>query len=429
MPIHPFSTSIYASKTVTSYLDVDFYKHTMGDFVLKWYPNTKVKFAFKNRSKHIKLARVLDAKELQTVFDGMRNDLTFTNGDWLYLRDNCRVLSIQWLDHLEHLRLPKVVVGTTEDGDQLTIEVEGKWADVILWETMVLSTINELYYRATVSASDTEETCVEGEHRLWEKIRLIRSMNKLEGQEVKFMEFGTRRRFSRKWQEKVTSTLRTYLPGNLIGTSNVLLAKQLGLKPVGTMAHELLMVGTALVKPLVSPNTLTYIPNKIFESWHDHFDGKLSIALTDTFGSKAFFGSLTKDLANKLAGVRQDSGDAFEFAFEYLRVLESFGVDPKTKTIVFSDGLDLGLMFHLQTTFGSKINLVFGWGTNLTNDLGLEPLSIVMKAVEATNDEGLVIGTVKLSDNLEKATGKPEDIDYYKKAFGYTNTNSEKCVY
>jgi len=163
----------------------------------------------------------------------------------------------------------------------------------------------------------------------------------------------------------------------------------------------------------------------VFENWHNHFGGKLSIALTDTFGSRTYFDNVPVKQLEQYTGVRQDSGDPEAYAESYLDVLNYFKIDPKTKTVVFSDGLDLEKMENLAHRFGSRLNVVFGWGTNLTNDLGLRPLSIVMKATRVNGSTG----TVKLSDNLEKATGSPEDVEKYKDWFGYTNTESETCVY
>ena len=415
---------------VRSLLDVDFYKLTMCDFVLKLYPDLTVKYAFKNRTKDVKLARIIDPVELQNVFDNTQEACRLNPTEYSFLKYNkhCKeVLSGELIKFLFSLKLPKVKVGVTPDGDQLTIETEGKWAETILWETIVLATVNELYTRIVTKDVDGVELQVESEHRLWEKIKILRGEP-----DIKFMEFGTRRRYSRLWQYDLTELVAEKLPENFLGTSNTRLALDLELKPMGTMAHELLMVTSAVAN--ANSGNVPESQFKVFEQWHDHFSGKLSIALTDTFGTKAFLDGLTPELANKLTGVRQDSGDPFEYALNYVTKLHEFGIDPKTKTIVFSDGLDVPKMLDLIADYGEVVNVVFGWGTNLTNDTGYNrPLSIVMKAVEVT---GCTIagvpfkeGTVKLSDNLEKATGTPDDIANYKRMFGYTGTNSEICIY
>ena len=412
---------------ITSLFDIDFYKYSMSDFIFEHHPNTIVKYEFKNRSKDVKLAHHIDSVKLQTLFNKMQDELCINYEEWKWAKSDLlssEAVNHQHLKHFINPKLPRVIVGVTPNSEQLTIETTGSWNNSILWETIVLSTINELYYNSIIKTIKDKVSFVNaGLFRLKKKISILQSHP-----EIKFIEFGTRRRFSSIWQKTVLELLKEKLPNNLVGTSNIKLAKELNIKPVGTMAHELLMVTTALAEELeYYKNPVTTRRNQftVFEKWDKHFNGKLSIALTDTYGSDAFFNELYDTLANKLTGVRQDSGDAFVYAEKCISCLKNLGIDPKTKTIVFSDGLDIDKMIKLQETFGDQTNLVFGWGTNLTNDLGLKPLSIVMKATEVNSKTG----TVKLSDNLEKATGTPENIESYKKIFGYTNTSTETCVY
>ena len=164
--------------------------------------------------------------------------------------------------------------------------------------------------------------------------------------------------------------------------------------------------------------------NEVLKLWYKHYGKGLSIALTDTYGSDFFFADMSMGQAMEWKGLRQDSGNPFEFALKAINFYRARGIDPLTKLIVFSDGLDADTMIKLYRRFSSKIQVTFGWGTNLANDLGLIVLSMVVKLVESNGH-----GTVKLSDNIEKAIGRPEDIARFKKIFGYDSTYSSICTY
>jgi len=211
------------------------------------------------------------------------------------------------------------------------------------------------------------------------------------------------------------------VPKQLAGTSNVYFAMKFDLKPIGTFAHELDMVYSGIY--CGSDEELRGSHNRVLEDWWNLYGAPLSIALTDTFGSKFFFEDMTKEQAEKWKGLRQDSGDPIEFGERAVKFYESHGIDPKTKLIVFSDGLDVFTIVKLAEHFKGRINVTFGWGTNLTNDVGFDTLSLVVKAVEA-NGKPLV----KLSDNLAKAMGPAKVVERFKRVFGYTNTDSKECV-
>ncbi len=396
---------------ISSLLDIDFYKFTMGQFAYKYYPNVKVKYAFFNRSK-IKLAEHINIPELIEELDKVRN-LKFTMDELNYL-NNQKIFSKDYLNFLSNLNLPPVYV--SEKDKELIIETEGKWKSAIFWETIILSIVNELYYKDWKSPDTRITICDLLEEKLVPKI------DKIITNPFSFVEFGTRRRFSSHVQAHVLKMIQESTRKSLIGTSNVYLAKYFNLKPIGTMAHEVPMVCAGLHDENLY--SLEHCQNKMLSQWYSMYGEELSIALTDTFGSDFFFKDFTKEKAEQWKGLRQDSGDPIEFGKKAIKFYKDKGIDPKTKLIIFSDGLNIDKIYKIEKAFKGKINTAYGWGTNLTNDVGAEPLSIVVKAVEAKGRP-----LVKLSDNTAKALGKPKTIEKYKRAFGYKSTYEEPLYY
>ena len=299
---------------------------------------------------------------------------------------------------------------------QYIIRVKGPWPIVIFWETLWLSIVNELYYRYTVG--DLEKYFPEGERRLLEKIDPLNSLSEW----TNFIEFGTRRRFCREWQRRVLEIcMDAKVP--MIGTSNVSLAMELGLDPKGTMAHEEGMVYSGIYHDEDDAAGTFVSHEKMLDDWFDFYGEPLSIALTDTYGSQYFFRTFGEERARKWRGPRQDSADPFafgEFTIDYYR---GYGIDPASKLWVPSDGLNCQTIVELDKRFRGRIHTSAGWGTTMTNDMGLPTLSIVAKAVEANG-----YGTVKLSDNIAKATGTPDDIARAKLFVGYTGNNYQECL-
>jgi len=396
---------------INSLLDTDFYKFTMGQYAWEYYPDTKVKYAFINRTK-VKLAKSIHVCDLIEELDHVRN-LKLTMEDINYL-NSLNIFSKDYLIFLSTINLPPVYV-SEKDGD-LIIETEGKWSEAIFWETFILSIVNEMYYRsygntpAGYIGNYTDNT--------------ITKIDKIKKNPFKFVEFGTRRRFSQTVQATVIQMMQEglYDEQALIGTSNIFLAKNCNLKPIGTFAHELPMVLAGLHDE--SLYTLEHSHDKMLSQWWFMYGEELSIALTDTFGTDFFFKDFSKEKAIQWKGLRQDSGDPFKFAQKALDFYRSHGIDSKEKLIIFSDGLDIDKILKLEKEVSRYFKTAYGWGTNLTNDVGAEPLSIVVKAVEA-NGRPLV----KLSDNTAKALGKPKTIEKYKKAFGYESTYTEPLYY
>lgn len=404
---------------ISSLLDLDFYKLTMGQYVFHRWPDVPVRYGFTNRTKSVWLADVIDIVDLRRELDHVLT-LRFTGEEIFYLRrlkrqDGSQIFREDYLAFLATVILPSYELRACQDG-QYKLEFPGKWRDAIYWETIALSIINELYYRATVP--DREAALTEGRRRLQEKIDTI-----VKYPDLRIIEFGTRRRYGGAWQREVLMDLIAgLLPGQLLGTSNVMLAKETGQDPSGTIAHETFMALAAIL--FGTSQQVRSSHNLVLREWWDEYGEDRSIALTDTFGSSFFFKDMTQEQARLWRGLRHDSGDPLDFGEQAIRFYQDYGIDPKGKLLVFSDGLDLQTILKIRDRFHGRINISFGWGTNLTNDLGYPALSLVVKVIEAAGH-----GTVKLSDNLAKAQGDPALVEWYKEIFGHTVTTSETTRY
>jgi nicotinate phosphoribosyltransferase len=406
---------------IASLLDTDFYKFTMGHWVFKRYPDVPVRYAFKNRTARVRLADYIDEAELGRELEHVRT-LRVTTSELHYLRGTNeygeRLFGEAYLQFLQGLRLPPYELARVDGTYRL--EFSGVWSEAIYWETLALSIINELYYRALLarlSAFERDVVMATGTLRLADKITILRTRP-----DITFSDFGTRRRFSRSWQEYVIRALAQEIPQQLLGTSNTAMAMQYNLLPMGTLAHEMFMVMAGVMAD--NDDTIRAAHNRVLQEWWDEYGGGLSIALTDTYGTEFFFRDMTAEQARAWKGLRQDSGDPMAFGEQAITFYERHGIDPRDKLIVFSDGLDLGTIIKLTDHFAGRIRVSFGWGTNLTNDLGPAALSLVIKVVEANGRR-----TVKLSDNLAKATGDAPDVARFKRIFGHTVTTFEECKY
>lgn len=424
-PADKSERSFENSYIVNSLLDVDFYKFAMGQLIFHKYTETPVNYAFKNRTINIPLADIIKEKDLRRELDHVRT-LRFTKTELHYLRGTDeygeRMFKEDYLDFLETLTLPEYyLTRTKEKNATYRLEFRGTWTTAIYWETIALSIVNELYYRSLMAAKSTferETIYASGVLRLAEKIRTLK-----ENTGITFCDFGTRRRFSRDWQEYVVRTLAKELPANqFLGTSNVYLAMKYGLLPMGTSAHEMFMAMSGIMHD--SDEAVRNSHNQVLKDWWEEYGLGLSVALTDTYGTEFFFKDMTAEQARDWKGLRHDSGDPFTFGENALAFYEKHGINPKEKLLVFSDGLDLATILEIAKRFSGRIKVTFGWGTNLTNDLGLKALSLVVKIIDSCGH-----GTVKLSDNFSKAMGSLEDIQRFKNIFGYTATLDTPCTY
>jgi nicotinate phosphoribosyltransferase len=400
----------YGPELERSYITagLDYYKPTMSQLAYEAEPEAEVTFTLKNRAEQPLLDYVAP-EELQARLDTIR-ERGFNQAELDYLASlhdsqGQRVFADPFLQHIAEEPLPAATV-TVEDGD-IAVHSTGEWSMVTFWETVVMSEVNELYFENYVQAQglDLFEVYDEGDRRLSEKIAILQ-----ENPDIKIIDFGTRRHFSHRWQRHVVERLAAECPDNLIGTSNVALADALGLKPIGTFAHEMPMVYAGLADSRGQDIRASH--HQFLQDWYDRYGQDLSTVLTDTFTSDFFFADFTPEQAEKWRAMRHDSGDPIEFGEKAIAFYEKYGIDPSAKTIVFSDGLDIDEIVKLHNHFKDRVNVVFGWGTTLTNDLGIKPLNIVMKATMVNDTE-----TVKLSDNSGKHTGPPEKIDLYQRTF------------
>lgn len=367
-----------------------------------------VKYTFRNRSFAVPLAARIDAGLLAALIDRIR-DLRFEPEDVQYLRD-LGYFSEDWLAALPSFRFPEVEIGSSNG--HLVIQYEGPWAQAIFWETPLLSVINEIFFKRFGNYYE------EGAQRLREKIDYLR-----ERKTIRFVEFGTRRRHSAQWQAFVLGRVMETIPDLLIGTSNVALAKEFDLRPIGTQAHQVAMVYCAIFHYFRdeyrdeyshSRDPFVETTERVLNTWAGTY-GKhpeLMTVLPDTFGTDHFIHSCPPDTIMPFSGFRQDSGDPIEIGqrlWTYARILGH-----ERPRLIFSDGLDIRKMSVIDDFFGHRADVSFGWGTDLTNDLGFEPLSIVVKP-SAVKIFDKWLPCVKISDDIQKATGNAETVGQYLK--------------
>ncbi|MBT6690889.1 MAG: nicotinate phosphoribosyltransferase [Chloroflexi bacterium] len=411
---------------ITSLMDIDFYKLTMGQLIFLMYPDVQTTFRFINRTKGVPLSHYVDIGELREQLQHVQT-LRVNNTELHYLRGTNeygeRMFREPYLEFLRDMQLPDFELSTDSDG-QLRIFFPGLWSTNTYWETLALSITSELWCRSQMkhlSRFERELIWAEGQKRLATKLAILTDP---QNSSLTISDFGTRRRFSKEWQWYVVRTLaEELLPGQFLGTSNVQCAMDHGLLPMGTSAHELPMVLSGIMHG--SDDEIRASSQKVLADWWEIYGHGLSIFLPDTYGTDFFFNDLTREQVENWKGFRHDSGDPIEFGEKVLRLYQRHGVDPLAtgKFIVFSDGLDMNTIIQLHQHFRDRIRISFGWGTNLTNDMGLRTLSLVIKAYEACGH-----GLVKLSDNLDKATGLPDDIERFKAIFGHTTTYRQECL-
>lgn len=412
---------------INSLLDLDWYKLVMGYFIFKYFANVPVTFGFTCRTKGVLLPDYIDEKDLRHQLDHAQS-LRFRPEELQYLESR-NLFDSEFIDFLRDFQLPDYQI-IHKKGGQTQLFFSGPWCKSTYWETLSLSIMNEMYYRALMAKltpDKQDESYQLGYDRLMEKIDLL-----LGNPGVRFSEFGTRRRFSGAWQEHVVRVFKDKLPSTqFLGTSNVLLAMKLDLEPIGTNAHELPMVLAGLMSD--SDEGLIASQGVMRDCWYRLFGKKFAINLPDTFGSEFVFKTMTKEEADNWAGFRHDSGDPFAFGERVIKFYKDHEIDPKEKFIIFSDGLDVPTMIALHNHFDGRIKVQtrakdipvsFGLGTNATNDLGFGPLSLVCKAIFASG-----IPLVKLSDNNGKATGPEEVVARYKRVFGYDLSFFEEAKY
>ncbi len=411
---------------VRSLIDTDFYKLLMCQSIFRNKPDTNVTFSLINRTKSVRLADLVDEGELREQLDHVRS-LSLSRGESTWLRGNTfygkrQMFRPDFMEWFEGLRLPPYHLEKRDGQYELTFE--GKWPEVMLWEIPALAVLMELRSRsvlATMGKFELQVLYARAMTRLWEKIERLR---RLEG--LKIADFGTRRRHSFLWQDWCVQAMQEGLGSKFIGTSNCRIAMRSDIEAIGTNAHELPMVYSALAN---SDAELAQAPYQVLADWHEEHDGNLRIMLPDTYGTAGFLRN-APDWLSGWTGIRIDSGDPAVGAENAIQWWQSKGEDPREKLVIFSDGLDVDQIEALHKQFLGRVKVSFGWGTMLTNDFhglvpndALAPFSLVCKAVSANGRP-----TVKLSDNPNKAMGPADEIARYKRVFGVGEQTAQKVT-
>lgn len=384
---------------ITSLLDTDLYKFSMMQVVLHHFPAAQVQYRYQCRTPNINLHPYID--EIRQEIKALCQ-LRFNEDEQNYLRQ-LRFIKSDFADFLGLFQLPErcIRVDYGDKPGELSIEVEGPWLHTILFEIPVLAIVNEVYFRNTQPQPDWEE----GRRRLKNKMKLV--LTDADLSDFKIAEYGTRRRFSKVWHNEVVATLKATMGSHFAGTSNVLMAKNHGVLPLGTMAHEYLQACQALGPRLRDSQIYA------FEVWAKEYRGDLGIALSDVYGLEAFLNDFDMYFCKLFDGARHDSGDPFVWGERLLAHYQQNRVDPRTKTLIFSDGLNFPKAIELAKHFAGRCKLAFGIGTNLTNDLGYEPLQVVMKMVRCNGQP-----VAKVSDTPGKTMcDDPAYLAYLRQVF------------
>jgi nicotinate phosphoribosyltransferase len=398
--------SVFAERIVQNLLDTDFYKLTMMQAVLHNYPNAEVEWEFRCRN----------AEDLTPYLAEIRYQIErlaelSMSADQLAFLERIPFIKPDFIRFLSLFRFNlRYVHSSIEDG-QLCIRLRGPWLHVILYEIPLLAIVSEVRNRYRYR----EVVLEQASERLYQKLDWLKgeaSAAELEGFQI--ADFGTRRRFSYRVQEEMVHILKRDFPGRFVGTSNVHLAREFDLKPIGTMAHEWLMAHQQLGPRLIDSQSAA------LDCWVREYRGLLGIALTDCITMDAFLADFDLYFAKLFDGLRHDSGDPLQWAEKAIAHYEKLGIDPKSKTLVFSDGLTLEKSLRLYRALCGRINVSFGIGTNLTCDIpGVEPMNIVIK-MTACNGQPVA----KISDAPGKTQCRDDNfVSYLKHVFRVSDAN------
>ncbi|WP_151708376.1 nicotinate phosphoribosyltransferase [Acinetobacter brisouii] len=396
---------------IRSLLDTDLYKFTMLQVVLHKFPQTHSVYQFRCRNLEdtvYPLTDILD--DLNEQLDYLC-ELRFQDDELQYLR-NLRFIKSDFVDYLELFQLKRRFIRAgIDDQGRLDIHIEGPMVQALMFEIFVLAIVNELYFKRVHS----EEVLAEGERRLQAKLQLLKQYEQqIDDSPFLVSDFGTRRRYSLTWHKHIVEEFYQAAPNVFRGTSNVMLAKELGITPIGTMAHEFLQAFQAL------DVRLRNFQKAALEAWVQEYRGDLGIALTDVVGMDAFLRDFDLYFAKLFDGLRHDSGDPYEWGDKAYAHYQKLKIDSKTKMLTFSDGLDLQRAWDLYQYFKDRFKVSFGIGTNLTNDMGIKPLNIVLKLVECNGQS-----VAKISDSPGKTmTDNDTFLAYLRQVFQVEDVSS-----
>lgn len=388
---------------INSLLDTDLYKFTMMYAIYsKGYHNLRCKFKFIDRKDRIEFSNEM-LEELNYQIDQV-SKLKFSEEELKYLKDyfskhiNNKYYNsyLSFINELKNLKLNSENVKISVIDSKLDIEVEGNWMNITLWEIILMCLVSEIYFKYTKNTDNKPN---------FELFRSNLEYKKgvIEDNNINVIEFGTRRRYSKYAQEIVLDSLKNYLSG----TSNLKFAIDKKMSPKGTFAHEYIQLYTYLFG-------FEYANSKALLDWSDNYITN-TIGLTDTYTTDLFLNNFeTNGLALHYNGVRHDSGDPYKFIDKMVYFYNKNEIDPLSKKIIFSDGLTVNEAVAINNYCKDKIVPVFGIGTSLTNDVGVNPLNIVVKLIEV---EGFPI--IKLSDVAEKHLGNKDIIEAVKTIIQY----------
>ena len=388
---------------IESLLDTDLYKFSMMQAVLHRYPGAHVAYRFACRRDGIDLRPLIP--ELEAELEHLCT-LRCTDDELAGIATQ-RYISSDFVDFLRLFQLQRRYVRVEPSADRaggLDLTIEGPWLHTILFEVPILAIVSELWQRHT-DHRDPAEVFAEGERRLRDKLAALAAPGLAE---CTITDFGTRRRYSRRWHERLVPLAKELLGPQLAGSSNLRLALQHGLTPHGTMAHEWLQAHQALGPRLRDSQRAA------FEAWAAEYRGDLGIALSDVVGLDAFLTDFDMFFCKLFDGMRHDSGDPVEWGERVLDHLAHQRVDVRDKTLVFSDGLDIPTVVRLYEQFRGRCRVAFGVGTNLTNDTGADPLPLVLKMIRCNGQP-----VAKISDTPGKGMCEdPGYLRYLRQVFG-----------
>jgi nicotinate phosphoribosyltransferase len=390
---------------IESLLDTDLYKFTMMQVVLHHFPAAQVEYRFKCRNGGVDLTPYVS--EIRREIADLCT-LRFTRRELDYLR-SWRFFKSDYVDLLGLFQLDERFIHVSPLAGrpgEIDITIKGPWLHTIMFEVPVLAIVSEVHNRNVHPHPDFAE----GERRLAKKIE---QLNAVPDPAFRIADYGTRRRFSRDWQRRVVAELHAGIGQKFVGTSNVQFALEQGLTPLGTMAHEYLQACQAVGPRLRDSQVFA------FNMWAREYRGDLGIALSDVFGMDAFLRDFDLFFCKLFDGVRHDSGDPFEWGEKLIAHYQRMRIDPRTKAMVFSDSLNVPLAQRLFEYFRGRSQTAFGIGTNLTNDLGYEPLAIVIKMTRCNGQP-----VAKISDEPSKTMDyDPSYVAYVREVFQVPATN------
>lgn len=397
---------------IKHFTDDDLYKFTMCCAVIDNFPRAQVKYTFTDRDNTVYQAGFAEALTEQIA---MLEDLKITDDEIDFMRRKCSFIPGWFYNYLKGYRFNRHWSKAWQDDEgHLHVEFEGSCADTILLEVKVLAIISDLYYEMT------------GQNRLFDYDayydKTYRKAERLLGAWCIYSDFGTRRRASFMAEDTVIRAMKDCnmsreWPGRFVGTSNIYLAMKYDLLPIGTMAHEFVCAIGGMYGPQMANNIA-------MNSWRNTFRGALGTYLYDSFGWDIFSLNFSEDFANLFKGLRVDSGDNYEQLMLIVDKYRSFGIDPRTKQVIFSNALDTDSAIEVQQFAKDYCQPSFGIGTHFTNDFdGVKPLNIVIKLVAAKITESWTFynETCKLSEDEGKHTGRPEVVKRFMQAL---NINS-----